>query len=385
MVAPFDSTGLPIRFSDAELARRRGQLDRLAAAAGVQAVLLYGANRSGSAVPWLTGWPVTTEAHVLVLPQRKPVLFVSYVNHLPNARRLAVGAEVLAGGRSALPEIAARLDSAAARRLGVIGALPWNQVEALGARELVDLTGAYTRARLVKSAEEIDALRTAAGMTDAAMAAMTSGGLAGVTEHELQCRIQSSYLGAGGLHHVSYLTATSPAAPDRCVPAQWPSARRVEPGWVVSCELSVAVAADMAGQLLRTFVAGDAAPAQVRELHDVADACLSAVQAILRPGTTAAEIVAATRIVEDAGYTTVDDVVHGYGGGYLPPVLSTRSRRPPAPVPDLTLQEGMTLVVQPNVTLPDLSFGVQTGELLAVTATGAQRLHRFPRGLQLAG
>jgi Xaa-Pro dipeptidase len=40
-------------------------------------------------------------------------------------------------------------------------------------------------------------------------------------------------------------------------------------------------------------------------------------------------------------------------------------------------------VVQPNVVLPDRSYGVQTGELLAVTASGAERLHDFPRGLQL--
>lgn len=373
---------LPLAFSAAELARRRGVLDRLAGEAGVDAVLIYGANRSGGAVPWLTGWPVTAEAHLLVLPGERPRLWVAYVNHLPNARRVATDVEVLAGGsRRALPELRAAL--AGVRRLGVIGALPWTQVAGLGPVELVDLSPAYTRARLVKSGEELAALREAAALTDGAMLALRGDGLVGASEHELQARIQASYLAAGGLHHVSYLTVTSPDSPDRCVPAQWPSARRVGPGDMVSCELSTAAAPEMAAQLLRTFVAARTVPPVVGELHAVAEACFEAVAALLRPGTSAAELVAATGLVEDAGFTTVDDVVHGYGGGYLPPVLNTRSREPANAPSELVLEAGMVLVVQPNVVTPDLRLGVQTGELLEVTESGPARLHAFPPGLQL--
>jgi Xaa-Pro aminopeptidase len=73
--------------------------------------------------------------------------------------------------------------------------------------------------------------------------------------------------------------------------------------------------------------------------------------------------------------------VHGYGGGYLPPVLGTRSRTL-EPVPDLVLQAGMTLVVQPNVCTTDLRSGVQAGELVLVTENGVEALHSFPRGLR---
>jgi Xaa-Pro dipeptidase len=44
----------------------------------------------------------------------------------------------------------------------------------------------------------------------------------------------------------------------------------------------------------------------------------------------------------------------------------------------------MTVVVQPNVVTPDESAGVQTGELLLVTERGAERLHRYERGLLAA-
>jgi Xaa-Pro aminopeptidase len=50
-------------------------------------------------------------------------------------------------------------------------------------------------------------------------------------------------------------------------------------------------------------------------------------------------------------------------------------------LPELAFAEGMTVAVQPNVRTPDGRAGVQTGELLHVTATGCERLHAFPRGL----
>ena len=75
-----------------------------------------------------------------------------------------------------------------------------------------------------------------------------------------------------------------------------------------------------------------------------------------------------------------DDVVHGYGGGYLPPVLRTPTTQH-VPLPDLELEPGMMLVVQPNVITPDLRVGVQTGELLLVTEDGHEPLHGFERGL----
>ena len=128
----------------------------------------------------------------------------------------------------------------------------------------------------------------------------------------------------------------------------------------------------------------DAEPTPLyRDLHDVATACLDAIVGLLRPGALPADLLAAADLVLDAGFTTVDDLVHGFGGGYLPPVLSHRGR--PSGADAAPLEEGMTVVVQPNVCTPDLSAGVQTGELFEVTADGARSLHRFPSGLLRGG
>jgi Xaa-Pro aminopeptidase len=133
------------------------------------------------------------------------------------------------------------------------------------------------------------------------------------------------------------------------------------------------------GQVLRTFALGDPPPLYT-ELHAVADAAYDAILAVLRDGTTPAEVIAAAGVIEDAGFTTIDDLVHGYGGGYLPPVLGSASR-PAGPVPAQPFRAGMTVVVQPNVTTPDGTAGVQTGELVLITPAGAESLHDMPRGL----
>jgi len=45
---------------------------------------------------------------------------------------------------------------------------------------------------------------------------------------------------------------------------------------------------------------------------------------------------------------------------------------------DTRLEEGWVVVTQPNVITPDARAGVQVGNALLVTATGAECLQRFP-------
>jgi Xaa-Pro aminopeptidase len=152
---------------------------------------------------------------------------------------------------------------------------------------------------------------------------------------------------------------------------------------VLSCEVSASYW-DYTGQLLRTFAVGARPSPLHSELHDVADAAFDALFERVRPGTTAAELVEASAVIGDAGFTTRDDLVHGFVGGYLPPVLGDTTRTLDQ-VPDFALEEGMTIVIQPNVVTRDESAGVQTGELVLVTADGAARLHDYERGLLRIG
>jgi Xaa-Pro aminopeptidase len=364
------------------MARRIAALDTVMAQREVAHALIYGANRTGSAIGWLTRWPVTREALVVHSPGLRPVLLVNFYNHVPNAQRIASEVEVRWAGERAIDTAIAELRrrGASGTRIGTIGPLDHRAHSGLaGLGKPVDMNADYIGLRLVKSEEEIEWLRIAAGMTDDAVDALHAGAAPGVSELDLADAIERTYVPRGGTTHIHYLAATPMSASTMCVPAQYPTARALEPGDALLCEISASYW-EYTGQLLRTFTVGDDPTPLYRELHTVAEAAFDAVAGQLRPGATAAELVAASALIEDAGFTTRDDLVHGFVGGYLPPVLGTHGRQL-ADVPDFTFASGMTVVVQPNVVTPDERAGVQTGELLLVTDYGAQPLHSYDRGL----
>src|SRR5262249_59589683 len=68
------------RFSDAEMARRRAAIENLLAEFALDHLVYCGANRFGSAVQWLTGWPVAAGAVRVLAPQSPRALFASPLN-----------------------------------------------------------------------------------------------------------------------------------------------------------------------------------------------------------------------------------------------------------------------------------------------------------------
>jgi Xaa-Pro aminopeptidase len=360
------------------MARRRDALAAELDAAGARHAVIYGANRAGPAVGWLTRWPVTREALAVFTPGERDLLLVNFYNHIPNAERMATEAEVRWAGPKPMATAIEELDRRGARggRVAVIGPLGYRAYAALSEFAApVPLDDAYTRLRLRKSPEELDWLGVGCGFTDDAVRAVEQGAGPGTDERELGNLAERAYVGRGGTTHIHYFGVP--------VPAQWPAARRLERGDVLACEISASYW-DYTGQLLRTFVVGAEPSPLVRELHDVADTAFGAILDRVRPGATARELVEASAVIGDAGFTTRDDLVHGFVGGYLPPVLGDTTRTL-EDVPDFTLEEGMTIVIQPNVVTPDESAGVQTGELVAVTADGGERLHDYKRGLLRIG
>jgi Xaa-Pro dipeptidase len=366
------------RFSDAEMARRREALAAELDAADAAHALLYGANRAGPAVGWLTRWPVTREALCVFTPGEHDLLLVNFYNHVPNAERIATEADVRWAGPKPMAAAVEELERRGARggRVALIGPLGYRPYAALAEFATpVPLDHSYTRLRLRKSDEELDWLRVGCELTDSAVRAVHEQAGPGTDERELGNLAERAYVGRGGTTHIHYFGAN--------VPAQWPAARTLARGDVLSCEISASYWG-YTGQLLRTFAVAADPPPLYRELHEVADAAFDALLGRVRPGATAAELVEASALIGDAGFTTRDDLVHGFVGGYLPPVLGDRTRMLEA-VPDFTLEEGMTIVIQPNVVTRDERAGVQTGELVAVTADGAERLHDYERGLLRLG
>lgn len=370
------------RYSDGEMRRRGAAVEAVMAEAGLDHLVYCGANRSGSVVQWLSQWPVTAEAVGVMTPGEPDEMFVQYVNHAILAGIFAAPAKVVWGRESCIKAAIGVLEKRGAKagRVGFIGPMSVDQHAALTAKydKVANLNRAYVKLRRVKSDEEIDWLRIGAHFSDLGMAGLRDSLAPGLNERELGACIERPYVAKGGTNFIHYIGATPMADPSVPVPRQYASTRRVQNGDVVFSEISAAFF-DHAGQVLRSFTLGAEPTPLYRELHAVADAAFDAIAGVLKHGTTPAQVIEASGVIEDAGFTIIDDLLHGYGGGYFPPILGTRSR-PAGPVPEEPFEAGMTVVIQPNVVTPDLKAGVQTGELVRITQTGIERLHAFPRG-----
>ncbi len=369
------------RFSNTEMARRRAAVEALLNEHDCAHLIFCGVNRFGSAVPWLTQWPVTAEAVGVFSPNQRDALFVQYVNHAPQARILADKADVAWGGESCIKATLAVLEkrAKAEHRIGYIGPLTAEQHAVLSARfpNIANLSRDYVRLRQVKSAEELDWLRIGAHFSDLGMAALRAAIAPGISERELGDRIERTYIAQGATNVIHYLGTTSMAAPDLGVPRQFPTTRQLQAGDVVVAEISAAFW-DHPGQVLRSFTLGEPTTLY-RDLHAAADACFDAIVKVLKAGATPAQVIEASTVIEEAGFTIIDDLLHGYGGGYLPPILGCKSRRS-GPVPPEPFRAGQTVVIQPNVTTRDGKAGVQTGEMVVITEAGIERMHSIARG-----
>ena len=372
------------RFSGAEMARRRAGVEALLAEAECDHLVFCGLNRFGSAVQWLTQWPVTAEAVGVLSPGERDALFVQYVNHAPQARLLADKADVAWGGELSIAAAIKVLEQRGSRtgRIAYIGPLTADQHSYLSARfpQTANLTRAYTKLRQVKSAEEIDWLRIGAHFSDLGMAALRDGLKIGMNERELGDLVEHAYISQGATNVIHYIGTTSMNAPDLGVPRQFPIMRRVQAGDVVVAEISAAFW-EHPGQVLRSFALGE--PSKLYcDLHAAADTAFDAIAAVLKAGATPAQVIEASSVIEDAGFTIIDDLLHGYGGGYLPPILGSKSR-PAGPIPQEPFRDGQTVVIQPNVVTRDGKAGVQTGEMVVITKNGIERLHAIPRGFHI--
>jgi Xaa-Pro dipeptidase len=367
------------RFSDAEFSRRRRALTAVMQKHRCDALVICGEERAGTGVYWLTGWPTSSEAIVVFAAGEQDVLFVEFHNHVPNARTMARDAEVRWAERSGAQAAADELKRRGARRIGIIGLLSWRKSLQLSQHfELADLNDEYQWLRMRKSDEEVQWMRIGAAFSDLGLEALLRDGRIGMTERELGALVERDYHALGGSTLIHFIGVNAMKAPDTCVPPQHHSSRKLRRGDMLFVEFSGSFW-DSPGQVLRTIAVGAEPTPTFSALHAAAEAAFSAITGVLRAGVSAAEIVEASRVIEDAGFSIYDDVVHGFGGGYWPPVLGAKSRSAGA-IPDIRLEANMTLVVQPNVITSDETAGVQLGELVRITDTGFARMHCAPWG-----
>ena len=381
-----DTNNLYPRFSEAELAHRYTAVRAAMNDAELPVLLVYGARLLSYDVQYLSNYASTCEAF-LIFPgeaESEPTLFVQMYNHIPTARIVACISDVRGGGANTAETTVENVKKRgfAEGRIGLVGPMPMFHYETLR-RELpkatfVDFNQQMLHIRLVKSDEELEALRKGAEFCDLAIEALEREARPGITEHHLAAIVQGSYLALGGRNTIHYMVTTPMSNPSACVPSQYQSTRTLEKGDVLLTEISAHLFEGYPGQILRPFAIGNTPPtAEYQRMYDVAVEVYRRLAGVIRAGTSTEQVLDAAQYIHDSGYTICDDLVHSMGGGYLPPILRTR-RTSVRLAPPFTYRENMTIVIQPNIITEDGRMGVQVGELLRVTRDGVESLHRYP-------
>jgi Xaa-Pro dipeptidase len=378
------------RFSDDEYQRRyrltREWMDR----EGFTALLMYGNPYGGAGIRWLTNFSPRHDTYLIWPLHGEPTLLTQLFNHVPNAQRVSEVEDTRWAGANSASTAA---DALAAKgvangRVGVIGKVPYSDfntfVSLFSQVEFVPAGKGYTSLRLVKSEEEMAWLQEGADFTDAAVDALIKTAAPRVSEFELCAAIEAAYTAAGGEHGIHFLSSTPMDAPKSYVPAQTQSSRRLEVGDAVISELSAGVGG-YAGQIQRPIAIGQKPTANYQRVYDVALDAYERIMAVLKPGATTEQVLDEAEPIEKAGLTVCDDLFHGYGLGYLAPVLRTRATANQPQPEDFVFKENMAVVVQPNVYDPDTGAGLQVGNLVRITADGAVPMQKYPMGFYVCG
>jgi len=378
------------RFSEAEFSRRYMAVRKAMREAELSALVLYNTPSSYNEVLYLSNFITTREAFLVFPGESEPSLFLQMFNHVPNARKVANIADLRWGGPDSAAAVAENLRKRGLEksRIGLVGPISFKQYNLLRRTlpqvTFTDFTPQFLQLRLIKSEEEIEFLHKGAEFSDLAIEALEREARPGITEHELAAIVEGAYLRLGGKNHIHYMGATPMSDPSLCVPAQYQSNRILQTGDILITEIS-AHYHGYAGQILRPFAIGTPPTSEYMRMYNVAVEVFYRVADVIRPGATSDEVLDASDYIHQAGFTICDDLIHGFGGGYLKPILRTRRTSVGSPE-TFVFRENMVIVLQPNVITEDERMGVQVGEMMRVKQGGIESLHRYPmRFIQCTG
>jgi len=240
--------------------------------------------------------------------------------------------------------------------------------------ELFAAGGAVESLRAVKDAGEIDAIRAAARLADAALEDVLAGGLAGRTEREIALEIEFAIRrrGAQGVSFSPIVAAGEhgalPHAEPRDVPI--PSGTLVVVDWGAQLD-------GYASDCTRTFATGEL-DSRDRTIYELVLRAQQEALAAARPGPTGREVDAIARaIIDAAGHA--EHFGHGLGHGvgievHEAPRLSKQGND--------VLAAGNVVTVEPGVYVPG-AIGVRIEDLVVITEDGSEVLSGLRKKLRI--
>ncbi len=392
------------QFSPAEYARRYAALRARMAAAGLDAVIVPGGPSHwsfGGGMLWLTGhWEWHALAcYVLVPAEGEPTLVTSMGGTHAEAVRREVAAalsDVRSSRNGQYAEVLAERIAELGLEGGRIGLLeidprhgdhlPVNQYETLRRRlpraELVFTSGWLHALLSVHSAEELDCVRRAGELCEAAMAALIARARPGVTEYQLRAAAAGAILDGGGEVDFLIIGSTPMDAPAMVFGNPRPSARALARGDLVLMELAAGYRGYTA-QIGSPVTLGPPNDTVRRFWEEVAKPGYLAMVAALGPGRPLTGIQAAGRAFRAAGAQSRP--IHFHGIDLItdgPHVFCDHIGAEPF---EQSLRPGMVVMPEPNPITADGMLGLFVGHTYIITATGAECVDRFPVELAVAG
>jgi Xaa-Pro aminopeptidase len=346
------------------------------AAAGLDAILVT----PGPDLFYLTGYAAKPLERLtcLVLPAHGPATLVVPMLERPAAEAAGVGAAVdivdWPETADAVALVAGLLPSArtvgldnrmwAERVLRLRAAMPDAEQKLVGT-VISDL-------RMRKSADEIDALREAATAIDRVHARMPEWLLPGRTELEVGRDIADAIVAEGHARADFVIVASGPNAAS---PHHETSDRVIGVGDPVVVDIGGTTEAAYCSDETRTYAVG-APPAEFVTAYRVLLEAQVAACEHARPGVTAESVDAAARSVLDAaglGAYFMHRTGHGIG-------LETHEEPYIVEGNTTVLEPGMAFSVEPGFYIPG-KYGARIEDIVATTASGAERLNLRPREL----
>jgi len=244
--------------------------------------------------------------------------------------------------------------------------------------DLVDADLLVNWLRIRKSDREIEYMREAARISEAAMRAGLDAIEAGVPEYEAAAAIYERLIRGTDEYGGDYpaIVPLMPSGDHTGTPHLTWTDREFEEGDPVLIELS-GCRHRYHSPLARTTFVGDP-PAEIEETAEIVIEGMEAALDAVEPGVTCEAVEAAWReTIAQYGVEKEDRIGYSMGLGYPPDWGEhTASIRPGD---ETVLEEGMTFHVIPG--LWEDAFGVELSETFTVTASGAETLAEFPRRL----
>ena len=318
-------------------------------------------------VVYLTGFE-SSNAVLLVEPDRVR-LFTDF-RYAGRAREVP-GVEVEETKRHIYTDLAGRLPGPIGFEAPALSYSDHALLRDAGA-ELTPRYGLVESLRAVKEPGELDAIRTAAAITDRAYERMAEERYSGRTELDLVWRMTEIFHEEGADEPAFAIDIA--AGPTAASPHAVPGERVIEEGDLVLIDAG-AKRDHYNSDCTRTFAVGEISDS-LREIYDVTREAQQAGLDAVRAGTTGQAADAAARaVIADAGYG--ESFGHGLGHG-----LGLLVHESPALRPESTdrLEAGNVVTVEPGIYLSGVA-GVRIEDLVVVTDDGCEILSTFTKEL----